>query len=105
MQQILGGTYQILNPIGSGSGGTVYKGYHLRLQKYIVLKKIHREIRDKSREMEILKCLKEGMSDSEIAEKFYISKNTVRFHVSNLLKKTNSSSRVHAVQSLDKFSL
>lgn len=58
-----------------------------------------------SREMEILKCLKEGMSDSEIAEKFYISKNTVRFHVSNLLKKTNSSSRVHAVQSLDKFSL
>ena len=39
MQQILGGTYQILNPIGSGSGGTVYKGYHLRLQKYIVLKK------------------------------------------------------------------
>lgn len=57
MQQILGGTYQILNPIGSGSGGTVYKGYHLRLQKYIVLKKIHREIRDKSREMEILKNL------------------------------------------------
>ena len=57
MQQILGGTYQILNPIGSGSGGTVYKGYHLRLQKYIVLKKIHREIRNKSREMEILKNL------------------------------------------------
>lgn len=56
-----------------------------------------------SREMEILKCLTEGLSDSEIADKFYISKNTVRFHVSNLLKKTESTSRVDAVRSLDKF--
>ena len=56
-----------------------------------------------SREMEILKCLTEGLSDSEIADKYYISKNTVRFHVSNLLKKTGSASRVDAVRSLDKF--
>ena len=56
-----------------------------------------------SREMEILRCLTEGLSDSEIAEKYYISKNTVRFHVSNLLKKTGSTSRVDAVRSLEKF--
>lgn len=56
-----------------------------------------------SREMEILKCLCDGMSDSEIADKYFISRNTVRFHVSNLLKKTGSASRVDAVRSLSKF--
>lgn len=56
-----------------------------------------------SREMEILKCLTENMSDSEIAEKYFISKNTVRFHISNLLKKTGTASRVEVVQALNKF--
>ena len=56
-----------------------------------------------SREMEILQCLSDGLSDSEIADKYFISKNTVRFHVSNLLKKTGSASRVDAVRSLNKF--
>ena len=56
-----------------------------------------------SREMEILQLLKDGRSDLEIADKLYISKNTVRFHISNLLKKTKVSSRIEAVQSLDKF--
>ena len=56
-----------------------------------------------SRETEILKCLKEGLSDSEIADRLFISKNTVRFHVSNLLKKTESDSRVTAVRALDMF--
>ena len=54
-----------------------------------------------AREMEILNCLCVGMSDAEIAEKCYISKNTVRFHVSNLLKKTGASSRTEVVRLLD----
>ena len=57
MQKVLDGRYQILEPIGAGGGGTIYKGYHLHLQKYIVLKKIHKGIRDKNRETEILKNL------------------------------------------------
>ena len=56
-----------------------------------------------SREAEILKCLKEGLSDTEIAEKLFISRNTVRFHISNLLKKTKSSSRTEIVRSFDQF--
>ncbi len=56
-----------------------------------------------SREMEVLKCLAEGLSDSEIAERCFISKNTVRFHISNLLKKTSTTSRVEVVQELNKF--
>ena len=34
-------TYEIIQEIGSGGGGTIYKAYHKRLQKYVVLKKIH----------------------------------------------------------------
>ena len=32
-------TYNILEEIGRGSGGTVYKAYHTRLHKMVVLKK------------------------------------------------------------------
>ena len=53
-----------------------------------------------AREAEILECIKEGLSDNEIAEKYFISKSTVRFHISNLLKKTESSSRVDAVRKM-----
>lgn len=37
---IVDGTYQIINEIGSGGMGVVYLAYHLRLEKYIVMKKI-----------------------------------------------------------------
>ena len=57
MQEVLDGRYQVLEPIGAGGGGTIYKGFHLHLRKYIVLKKMHKGIRDKNREAEILKNL------------------------------------------------
>lgn len=53
-----------------------------------------------ARESEILSCIRDGLSDSEIAEKYFISKSTVRFHISNLLKKTDSGNRVDAVRKL-----
>lgn len=37
---ILGNTYQIIEGIGSGGVGVVYKAYHLRLQKYVAVKMI-----------------------------------------------------------------
>lgn len=53
-------TYVILEEIGSGSGGTVYKAYHKRLKKEVALKKIHRNLTDINARMEtdILKNLK-----------------------------------------------
>lgn len=50
-----------------------------------------------SREIDILHCLSDNLSDSEIAQKLYISKNTVRFHISNILKKTNTNSRTEII--------
>ena len=38
MAQIIAGTYEILEEIGAGGGGIVYRGRHLRLGKTVVLK-------------------------------------------------------------------
>ncbi|MBO6142480.1 MAG: protein kinase [Lachnospira sp.] len=37
---VLNDTYQIVQQIGTGGVGVVYKAYHLRLQKYVVIKMI-----------------------------------------------------------------
>lgn len=53
-------TYTILEEIGSGGGGTVFKAYHKRLQKEVVLKKIHSNLTggNTRAETDILKNLK-----------------------------------------------
>ncbi len=58
---ILGGTYQIIEEIGSGGGGVVYKARHLRLNTEVVVKRIRDEVRGKiqsRREADVLKKLK-----------------------------------------------
>ena len=47
-----------------------------------------------SREQEIAKMILENASDDEISSKLYISKPTVRFHISNIFKKTKTKSRI-----------
>lgn len=59
---ILQDTYRDITEIGSGGGGTVYKAYHIRMEKYVVLKKIHDSSFSNSidirRELDILKNLR-----------------------------------------------
>ena len=45
------------------------------------------------RELEVLRLLSEGLTDSEIAERLFLSVTTVRYHVGNLIGKTGLSSR------------
>lgn len=40
INDVFGGTYRILREIGHGGTGVVYLAYHLRLQKYVVIKRI-----------------------------------------------------------------
>lgn len=57
----LQGTYTDIVEIGSGGGGTVFRAYHVRMQKYVVLKKIHDSIQnnvDIRGELNILKNLR-----------------------------------------------
>lgn len=50
------------------------------------------------RELEILGLVGDGLTSREIADKLYISENTVRNHVRNILDKLGLSSRFEAVQ-------
>lgn len=48
------------------------------------------------RELDILKCVAQGMTNQEIAEKLVVSERTVRTHVSNILGKLHLANRTQA---------
>jgi two-component system, NarL family, response regulator LiaR len=49
------------------------------------------------REREILKLMVEGLSNPEMATRLFVSRSTVKFHVSNILMKLGATSRTEAV--------
>lgn len=50
------------------------------------------------RELEILELIAGGLSNREIAEKLFVSENTVKTHSSRLFEKLNARRRTQAVQ-------
>jgi len=50
------------------------------------------------RELEILRLIADGLSNREIAERLYVSENTVKTHSANLFAKLNARRRTQAVQ-------
>jgi len=57
------------------------------------------------RELEILELIAQGMSNREIAEKLYVSENTVKTHSSRLFDKLGARRRTQAVQLGKEFGL
>lgn len=57
-----------------------------------------RELSITKRELEILALIAEGMSNREIAEKLFVSENTVKTHSSRLFDKLSAKRRTQAVQ-------
>jgi NarL family two-component system response regulator LiaR len=49
------------------------------------------------RELEILQLMVSGESNPDIAERLYVSRSTVKFHVSNILMKLGAATRTEAV--------
>ena len=50
------------------------------------------------RELDVLKLIVSGLKYREIAEKLFISQNTVRFHVKSIYSKLNVNNRTQAIQ-------
>jgi NarL family two-component system response regulator LiaR len=50
------------------------------------------------REMEILELIAAGLSNREIAERVYVSENTVKTHAASVFEKLNAKRRTQAVQ-------
>ena len=57
----------------------------------------YREITLTNRELEILKWVKDGKSNSEISEIMDLSVKTIEYHVGNILKKLGAANRTTAV--------
>jgi DNA-binding NarL/FixJ family response regulator len=48
------------------------------------------------RELDVLKLIAEGKSNSQISEELFITVNTVRFHLANIYQKLSVSNRTEA---------
>ncbi len=70
-------------------------------QKNLVLEIDNDKIQElglSKREYQVLCEITKGLSNKEIAEKLYVSENTIKTHVSNLLVKLNAKRRTQAIR-------
>ena len=49
------------------------------------------------REKEVLKCISQGYTNKKIADELDISKQTIKNHVTSIMRKLNANARTHAV--------
>lgn len=50
-----------------------------------------------ARELEVLRLIRDGYRNKQIADQLSISENTVNFHIKNLMEKLQANDRTHAV--------
>ena len=62
--------------------------------------KVDGDVRLTSRELEVLQCIGQGLTNQEIAARLVVEVGTVKNHVHNILEKLNGSSRNEAVSYL-----
>jgi DNA-binding CsgD family transcriptional regulator len=77
----------------------------LASESFILNQKKLEELGITKRELEILALIAGGMSNREIAERLFVSENTVKTHSSRLFDKLNAKRRTQAVQIGKEFGL
>lgn len=67
-------------------------------ERFSVNEEQQRQLGITRRELEILELIAEGLSNREIADKLFVSENTVKTHSSRLFDKLSAKRRTQAVQ-------
>jgi two-component system, NarL family, response regulator LiaR len=57
------------------------------------------------RELEVLALIAQGLSNQEIADRLFVSLNTIKTHISNLLSKLGAERRTQAIQKAKAFKI
>jgi two-component system, NarL family, response regulator LiaR len=74
-------------------------------ERFIPDEKKQQDLRITRRELEILELIAQGLSNREIAEKLFVSENTVKTHSSRVFDKLGARRRTQAVQLGKEFGL
>jgi ATP/maltotriose-dependent transcriptional regulator MalT len=80
------------------TGGQVSAESAVAEQQFLPDERRREDLRITPRELEILNLMAQGMSNREIAEKLFVSENTVKTHSSRVFDKLGAKRRTQAVQ-------
>ncbi|MFZ1805938.1 MAG: LuxR C-terminal-related transcriptional regulator [Cyclobacteriaceae bacterium] len=90
----------------------IWVGLRLTRKKVVVISpEFHFNEKEQSqrgiskRELEVLELMAQGLANQEIADKLFVSLNTVKTHSSNLFSKLEVSRRTQAIQKAKELSL
>jgi DNA-binding NarL/FixJ family response regulator len=80
------------------------KSYQILLDKFKLFLgvELNLDLGPDPRELDVLRSVYKGMNNPEIADKLYISINTVKKHLKNIYEKTGTSSRMELVYVINK---
>ncbi len=88
----------ILIALGIYLGGNIKKDKVVEVQAPVEIDNSRiEELGLSDREMEVLQLISDGLSNSEIGERLFISESTIKTHVSNLFVKLDVKRRTQAV--------
>lgn len=91
------GREELITAIQTVASGNNFFSAEIMRQVLAAAKSIDKPQRLTTREIEIIKLLAKGLSSPDIAEKLFISENTVETHRRNILRKTNTHSTVELI--------
>jgi DNA-binding NarL/FixJ family response regulator len=74
------------------------RSYYDQIQSFNVEENEIRQHKLSERELDVIRCLSEGLSSAEIAEKLFISPHTVKTHRKNILKKLEINNSPELIQ-------
>ena len=63
----------------------------------------HKKYDLSKRELDVLMLMMEGLTNKEMAERLFVSSNTIKTHISNIYLKLNVSRRTQAIQKAKEF--